>query len=173
MPAPLIWLGAGLAALYAGAKYAEQERLGKLSVAHFPGEGDDYVKPKNGSIVCCGIYGVFDHTGIWVEGNIIELKGNGLIRGVSPERFMHDRSGEEIHIACDEYGKVLSDEGAAHRATSQLYQYADYDVIENNCHRFVWNCYSGNRERLTRFVDLNESLSRFFNSRISWQRLDW
>ena len=86
---------------------------------------------------------------------------------------MHDRSGEEIHIACDEYGQVLADQSAAQRAASQLYQYANYDVIENNCHRFVWNCYSGNNERLTRFVDLNESLSRFFNSRLSWQRLDW
>lgn len=171
MPAPLIWLGAGLAALYAGSKYEESKREGRLSVAHYPGEGEIAVQPINGSVVCCGIYGVFDHTGIWVDDSIIELKGNGLIRGVSPERFMHDRSGEEIHIACDEYGQALVAQGAAQRATEQLYQYSDYHVIDNNCHRFVWNCVSGGRESLTRFSDLNDSLRQHFDSRISWQPL--
>lgn len=169
MPAPLIWLGAGLAALYAGSKYEEHKRISRTSVTHYPGEGTDEVFPENGSIVCCGIFGVFDHTGIWVDGNIIELKGNGLIRGVSPDRFIDNRSGEDIYVACNERGDALFEHAAVDRATSKLYQFSDYDVIENNCHRFVWHCISGVNEPLTRFVDLNHQLSRHFSSRISWQ----
>lgn len=171
MPAPLIWLGAGIAALYAGSKYQEHQRLGQSSVSHYPGEGSDAVAPQNGCIVCCGIFGVFDHTGIWVDDSVIELKGNGLIRGVSADRFIHNRSGEEIFVACDEYGEVLVEPDAVQRATSQLYQFSDYDVIENNCHRFVWGCVSGLNEPLTRFIDLNHQLSQHFASRISWQPL--
>jgi hypothetical protein len=49
------------------------------------------VIPINGSVVCCGIFGALTHTGLWVNGGIIELSGSGLVRTVSPERFIHDQ----------------------------------------------------------------------------------
>ena len=49
------------------------------------------VIPVNGSVVCCGICGALTHTGLWVNGGIIELSGSGLVRTVSPERFIHDQ----------------------------------------------------------------------------------
>lgn len=171
MPVPLIWVGAGLAALYAGAKIAESHRDSGLVVKHYPGESDNAVTPINGAVVCCGIFGVFDHTGIWLDGSIIELKGNGLIRGISPERFIHNRSGEQIYVACGKDDQPLIDPTTAARAAERLYQYSEYHVIENNCHRFVWNCVSGRNEKLTRFSELNDVLSRYFDTRVSWHSI--
>lgn len=159
MPIPLIWLGAGVAAVYSGLKYTEQQ--------HFLNAGPS-VLPVDGALVSCGIFGLFEHSGIWLDGNIIELKGNGLIRAISPARFLAKRSGERIVIACDAQSQPLIAKNAAARAVAQLYQYREYDLLKNNCHRFVWNCISGKNEPLTRFRDLNQRLEQFFECRIVW-----
>ncbi|WP_034474170.1 hypothetical protein [Aestuariibacter salexigens] len=171
MPAPLIWLGAGLAAIYAGSQYArhEQKRAGHVGV--FPGDCDIPVRPENGAIVCCGIYELFQHTGIWVEDSIVELKGNGLVRAVSPHRFIEDRSGNQVYVACDAQLNVLHDELSAQRAARQVYQYLDYDVIDQNCHRFVWETLSGRDARITRFAELNACLCDYFSTPVHWQPL--
>lgn len=169
MPAPLIWLGAGIAALYASDKMAKANQESRQRIHHYPGEGTSLVKPVNGALVCCGIYGMFDHTGIWVEGDIIELKGNGLIRGVSPERFMANRSGEQIFILCDINGNPLIAPSTDISAVAKLYQYSEYHVLSNNCHRFVWNCITGENQKITSFKELNDKLHQLFQCPLSWQ----
>ena len=169
MPVPLIWLGAGIAALYAGDKLNKSNRENRLRIHHYPGEGKRLIEPVNGALVCCGIYGMFDHTGIWVDGDIIELKGNGLIRGVSPDRFMENRSGEEIYILCDINGNALVAPNTTNNAVAKLYQYSEYHIISNNCHRFVWNCINGDDKKITSFKELNDELHQFFGCALSWQ----
>jgi hypothetical protein len=51
-------------------------------------------------------------------------------------------SGDYIYIACDDKHNPLIHIGAADRAFSQLSSYSKYDVISNNCHKFVWHCIS-------------------------------
>jgi hypothetical protein len=170
MPAPLFWLGAGAIAMLASAKYSNDKRL-EESVASLPGNSEMQVKPVNGAIVTCGIYGLFEHTGIWVDGNILELKGNGLIRGISPNRFLQERSGEFIYIACDKNHTPLVDADAAERAISRLFTYSEYDVIKNNCHKFVWYCISGEDVSLTRFSDLNAKIAERFSTIIHWHQV--
>ncbi|MFT4994916.1 MAG: hypothetical protein ACI965_001958 [Paraglaciecola sp.] len=167
MPVPFIWLGAGLAALYAGVKYSDSH-LG--SISHIRGESDSAVLPVNGCIVSCGVFGIFNHCGIWNDGNIIELRGNGLIRGISPGRFLHQRSGEDIYVACDAQGQPLVGPGTKKRAVAQLYQYLEYDLIKNNCHKFVWQCISDINEPLTRFTELNYKMAGHFDCTINWQK---
>lgn len=169
MALPLFWLGATATALFTAAKASEhqQKRLGR--VARFPGECSIAVEPVDGAIVCCGIYGVFEHSGIWLDGNIIELKGNGLIRGISPDRFMQNRSGDTIYMACGGSLAPLIGEDIASRAVAQLYQYSEYDLFKNNCHRFVHQCLTNDNSRLTRFSDLNASLAKHFQTPIHWQ----
>ena len=167
MPAPLFWLGASAIAMLAGAKYSNDKRL-EDSVSSLPGKSELAVEPVNGAIVTCGIYGLFEHTGIWVDGNILELKGNGLIRGVSPNRFLQERSGDYIYIACDDNNTPLIQPDAAQRAISQLFSYSEYDVIKNNCHKFVWQCISGEDMPLTRFSVLNQKMAGLFASNIHW-----
>lgn len=169
MALPLLWLGAGAAALFAAAKVSELEQKRSGRVARFPGECSIQVEPMDGAIVCCGIYGIFDHSGIWLDGNIIELKGNGLIRGISAERFMQNRSGDTIYVACGESLTPLIGEDVASRASSQLYQYREYDLFKNNCHRFVHQCLTNNNNGVTSFSDLNASLADYFQSSIHWQ----
>jgi hypothetical protein len=172
MPVPLLWLGAGVIALLAGTKYSNDKVLDK-SVSGLPGKSDIEVDPINGAIVTCGVYGLFEHTGIWVDGNILELKGNGLIRGISPNRFLQERSGDNIYIACDENVIPLVQADTADRAISQLFSYSEYDVIKNNCHKFVWHCISGEVIPLTRFSELNQKMAEQFSTTIRWHPIKY
>ena len=169
MPLPLFWIGAGLTTVMLGHqmhKQSQRQRVGK-----FPGEDCTPVAAVNGSIVSCGIYGVFDHTGIWIDDNVVELKGNGLIRGISPQRFLKDRSGDTIYVACGGDLTPLVSPAAAKNAMEQLFHYTDYDVWNNNCHRFCWRCVSGRNDTVSRFSDLNKKLSEYFQQPIHWQPL--
>ncbi|WJG07675.1 hypothetical protein [Aliiglaciecola sp. LCG003] len=168
MPLPLILLGAGLAALYARDKYTDSAIRNSVEVSSYPGEDDLSVLPQDGAIVSCGIFGMFDHTGIWLDGNIIELRGNGLIRAISAQRFLANRSGKKIYILCDEFAQPLIAESALDNATAQLYQYSKYHVIRNNCHRFVWRCVSGQPTAITSFYDLNQALYGYFSTSLKW-----
>ena len=167
MPAPILWLGAGAIALLAGAKYSNDKRL-EESVSSLPGNSVVKVAPIDGAIVTCGVYGLFEHTGVWVDGNILELKGNGLVRGISPNRFLQERSGDYIYIACDNNYIPLIQQDASDRAVSRLFTYSEYDVINNNCHKFVWHCISGEDISLTRFTALNQKMAEHFDTPIHW-----
>lgn len=172
MPAPLFWLGASALAMLASVKYSNDKSL-EQSVRHLPGKSDCKVDPIDGAIVTCGIYGVFQHTGIWVDGDILELKGNGLIRGISPNRFLQERSGDNIYIACDEHNAPLVEPNSAERAVSQLFTYSAYDVLNNNCHKFVWKCISGEETALTRFSALNRKMAQYFSTTIHWHPINF
>ncbi len=137
------------------------------------------VVPKIGSIVCCGVGGVLDHTGIWVGDNtIIELDGNGLIKPISSTRFLDERSGKQIFILCDSQSMPLALEKVAEKAIEQIYQYVDYHIIDNNCHQFVWQCFQQNEDlaqntqtqnkQVSTFKQLNEQLAQHFNRVLYW-----
>ena len=93
MPLPLLWLGAVAASLFAVKELAddrkEQQRKRRYSrdaesyselkrhespIATYPTDllsTEEKVKPEIGSLVCCGIGGLLEHTGIWVGDNTI------------------------------------------------------------------------------------------------------
>lgn len=191
MALPLLWLGAAAISAFAvkgladDRKNQQQKRsysyraksLDDLEphespVAIYPTDlfhTYEVVEPEFGAIVCCGIGGVLDHTGIWVGDNtIIELDGRGLIKPISRERFIDNRSGKNIFVACDSKANCLTSEIAAHRAIKQIYQYQDYHVIDNNCHQFIWQCFNANGKPVTTFKQLNEQLAVHFNRQIYW-----
>lgn len=169
MPLPLVWLGAGAAALLAGSKISREMQKSQGHINHFPGECAVPVAPANGAVVCCGIYELFQHTGIWVDGQIVELRGNGLIRAISPERFLHERSGNRIYVACNQSHQPFASDDAAQRALSRVFDYSEYDLLENNCHRFTCACVVGVDHPVTRFADLNRILSEQYGSALYWQ----
>ncbi|WP_286235546.1 hypothetical protein [Thalassotalea sediminis] len=195
MPLPLLWLGAAAVSALAikelsddrkkqqqrRIRYAKPQRLKDLArhefpVAIYPSDlmsTEQAVKPEIGSLVCCGIGGLLDHTGIWVDDDtIIELDGEGLIKPISLARFTKERSGNQVFIACDSSAKPIACEYAAERAISQIYQYRDYHLIENNCHQFIWQCFSPNGEKITTFKSLNLKLAQKFDKTIYWDLLD-
>jgi hypothetical protein len=195
MPLPLLWIGAAAVSALAVKGIADdrktQQRLRGKSfrvqtladvseheapVAIYPTDlfnTEQLVKPEIGAIVCCGIAGAFDHTGIWVGDNtIIEVDGNGLVKAVSPARFTDDRSGKGIFIACDSLANPLVNEVAAQRAIEQIYQLRDYHMIDNNCHHFIWQCFKPNDENITTFKSLSVNVAKYFNRKLYWDRCD-
>ena len=209
MALPLLWLGAAAFSAFAvneldQDRKAQQSKRGNKRAAQtlasldkhqspvkiYPSEvfvTEQRVPPKIGAIVCCTIAGVLEHTGIWLgDDTIAELDGNGLIKPISSQRFLKERSGKQIFIACDSLAEPLAVEKVAEYAAQQLFQYQQYDVINNNCHQFVWQCFQllnmstpslqKNRERqkqsITTFKQLNEKIAHYFNRVIYWDAVD-
>jgi len=170
MPVPLLWLGAACIGLYVSNKANDAYLKRTNIVCKLPGESSKRVVPQNGAIVTCGIYGVFDHTGVWVNGNIYELSGRGLIRSISPDRFLQNRSGTKIYVACNDNFRPLAARDVSQRCIDNLYQLRNYHVIDDNCHRFVLEMLTGAREKtkITSFSELNEAISAFFLTNINW-----
>lgn len=167
MAFPLLLLGASAILVLASNKHSKQGSSRLLAK-----NGQKWVKPQNGAIVSCGIFGVFEHSGIWLDGNIIELKGNGLIRGISPKRFLQNRSGKQIYVACGNNDRPVTDNTVAMRASEKLFHYSQYDLIRNNCHKFVWSCVSGKSTALTGFSELNSLLAEHYDCEIHWQKAE-
>lgn len=168
MALPLILLGAGIAAVAAGNQLSKSYDKKQGVVGAFPGERKQRVQPVSGSIVCCGIYQFFEHSGIWLDDYAIEQHGSGLVRAVSARRFMENRSGETIFVACDQNARPLSDELAAMRAASKLFEVNDYHLIKNNCNRFVAENLANMPQDLTTFADFNYFLHQHFKTAIHW-----
>ena len=191
MPLPLFWLGAAAVSALAVKELADDRkkqqnkrfsdplssRLSKhgsdeSSVGIYPSDlfnTEQKVLPQVGAIVCCGIGGLLDHTGIWVgDDTIIELDGNGLIKPISSKRFTKERSGKHIFVACDAKANPLVSEVGAQRAINQIYQCRDYHILDNNCHQFVWECIKPNDEELTTFKALNHRLAKLHNQKVYW-----
>jgi len=173
MPAPLIWLGAAAAGLYASNKANNRYLKRKQIVNTMPREGKHEIVPVNGSIVTCGIYGVLDHTGIWIDNTIYELSGQGLVRCLSPERFLGKRSGTSIYIACDNENKPLSEPKSVGVARAQLYTMLDYHLLNQNCHRFVAESIANYAVDITSFSDLNIFLHQYFDTAINWKKIKY
>lgn len=158
----------------------ENERLttknsDKNALRKSPSDGysvNSSVTPEAGSIVCCGVYGVLDHTGIWVDRDtIVELSSSGLVKAVSAERFLTERSGDHIFVACDNHHKPIVIKETVERAINSVFTYRGYDVIENNCHRFVNYCITGQEHELTRFTSLNDVIYRVSGKNIYWDKV--
>lgn len=127
------------------------------------------VHPQVGAIVSCGIGGVLDHTGIWIgDDTIVELSGSGLVKAISSKRFLHGRSGKKIFIACDSIGTPLVNLNAAYSASQQIFQYKKYDIVNNNCHEFIWQCFQQDSQPITTFKTLNNCLAQYFDRVIYW-----
>lgn len=195
MPLPLLWLGAAAVSALAvkglsddrksqqkqRSRYRKVQTLIDLDrhespIAIYPSDvmsTEQIVKPKVGAIVCCGIGGVLDHTGIWVDDDtIIELDGEGLIKPISVKRFTKERSGKHIFMACDSNANPLACGYAAKKAIAQIFQSRKYHVIDNNCHQFVWQCFELTTKNVVTFKDLNINLANKFNRKIYWDLCD-
>jgi hypothetical protein len=195
MALPLIWLGvAAVSALTIKGLNDDREskqkqrrntyraqRLSSLKeyespIAIYPSDflvTGQKVAPCIGAIVCCGIGGVLDHTGIWLgDDTIVELAGNGLIKAVSSRRFIEERSGKQIFIASDSQGKPLADVEAARRASEQIFQYREYHMLDNNCHHFVWQCFSPEDKGLSTFKSLSCRLAQYYDRVVYWDICD-
>ena len=131
------------------------------------------LSPLKGSVVCCDIYGAFIPTGIWLNGGIVELAGSGLVRHISPNRFLQGRSGDHIFTLGNDTANVLNSYHAAENAQSRIYEYINYDVMSHNCNRFVATCFDLPHSReIMFFSELTEKLSNFFQCSLVFYKID-
>ena len=191
MPLPLLWMGSAVigAVLLADERekrqQLERDRLlgkapkypvAKRAMVAAPSQwqkGLKQVAPIPGSIVCCYVFGVIEHTGIWLGDDcLVELHGSGLVRAVSVKRFLAGRTGSQIYLACNHQHQPLIADSVLTRAEQAIYQYREYDLFDNNCHRFVWSCISQRGEEVVKgFNELNQKLAEYFNQAIYWDEM--
>lgn len=183
MALPLIYLAGvalgGLALADAKSERDKQQRLRRYGVTLDSGiepsaifKPQVNVAPKLGSIVCCYVYGVVEHTGIWIGDNsIVELHGSGLVRPVSIQRFLHDRSGSQIFIASSTQAEAFANQAAYQRSVAAIYQYRDYHLFNNNCHRFTWYCLTGQERMIDTFTEFNQLLQQRLKQVVCWDGL--
>lgn len=192
MPLPLLLLGAAtfvgaaVAVSKANEHHRHKERLrmslddvephvgDKDGAQKMPSEvltSDIQVKPVPGCLVCCSVYSAFDHTGIWLDDDtIVELHGSGLIKAISSQRFLNNRSGNAIFVACDSKGTPLVVDGTIERAADQVFNYREYDVLKNNCYRFSWYCLTGEEQIISSFDKFNNALAKLHGKKIYWDQ---
>jgi hypothetical protein len=133
---------------------------------------DVFVQPLPGSLVCCEVFNLFDHTGIWIDQDtIIELSHNGLVKAVSTSRFLDERSGKNIFVACNAKHQPIVIPECESRALNSVFTYREYDVLDNNCHRFAHFCLSGKDIKVSRFNRLNQLLIDMVEQNIYWDKV--
>lgn len=190
MPLPLLWIGgAAMGALMLADEREKRQQLerhrllGRVprqvnanqAMVAAPSQwqkGFKQVTPQPGSIVCCYVFGVIEHTGIWLGNDcLVELHGSGLVRAVSIKRFLAGRTGSQIFLACNHLHQPLIANTIVNRAERAIYQYREYDLFDNNCHRFVWSCLCGEERAIKSFNELNQKLAAYFKQGIYWDEM--
>jgi len=182
MPLPFIIAGAALGALFLHDQQKDQlkdqDRHRHLKAKGAMGREPSDILPSAktaklvpGTIVCCEVFEAFIHTGIVVDDNsIVELHGNGLIRVISRQRFLDDRSGQQLFIACDVNANPLVIEPSIDRAANDVFTYHEYDLFKANCYRHTWRWLSGEDKAIKSFDDFNRLLSDLAQQPIYWDR---
>ena len=106
---------------------------------------------------------------------IVELHGSGLVRPVSIKRFLASRTGNKVYLACDAHHQPLVASNAINtviaRATQSIFQYRDYGLFDNNCHKFTWWCVSGKEAVIETFGEFNQAIAQHFNQAIYWDEM--
>ena len=129
------------------------------------------VSPVPGSLVCCSVYQAFDHTGVVIDDDtIVELHGSGLVRAVSAKRFLSERSGRHIFIACDQAGQPFVFPDAVQQAVQEVFHFYNYHVFKQNCYRHTWMCLTQQDHQIDSFEHFNQLLSDTVKASIYWDQ---
>lgn len=180
MPLPLLLVGAAVGVLFAQDKhkdYLEQldidrKILSKSTVGREPSEilpSPMVTELIAGTVVCCEVFETFIHTGVVVDNNtIVELHGSGLIRAVSKKRFLEQRSGKNIFIACNRSGTPLNFNLIESLAPKDIFNFYEYELLQSNCYRHTWRWLSGEDVVIVSFSDFNNKLSNKYSEVIFW-----
>ena len=183
MPLPIL-LGVSAAAVLANSFYRseiekqdKQRKLGlkaRTAVGRYPCDhlpSEFQITPGIGSIVCCGVYNGFIHTGLVIDDDLVlELHGSGLSRAISFKRFLQDRSGQHIFVATDTLANPIIFDFDQEHVARQVFAYHDYHVSKRNCYSHSWYCLTGKMTPFASFELFNKALSSLVGHSIYWDR---
>ncbi|MDR1873642.1 MAG: lecithin retinol acyltransferase family protein [Synergistaceae bacterium] len=107
------------------------------------------VHPVEGSIICCDLGIVADHSGVYIgDGKIVHRDGGGYIAVVSPETFIERLDG--LNNAISLYVSCRGENAAGLEEVAQRAQrsvkdpaHRGYNLLLKNCHQFCQYCLSG------------------------------
>lgn len=145
---------------------------------------DHVDEPAIGSVVCCPLAGVVEHSGIYVgNGSIIHRAGEeqgspGRLEVVNPEKFLRRLDGNNpaitIFVACYRTYPIhdLTVAQRAVRALRDSTMNVGYDLFSNNCHQFTSYCVTGKKMKDFRFAALEELLLDC-NHLENWRTWNW
>lgn len=133
------------------------------------------VEPKVGSILKCSFFEL-DHSGIYIGDNkIVEVYNGynrfggsvgseGLIRIATIEQFL-TKTAFKIYVACSKNGEVINNLQVAEQAKMKVNKKVDYNIANNNCHKFVCDCISESSHNLSlyNFAVLCRKISKELN----------
>lgn len=154
-------------------------------------EFKDRVKPVPGSVLRCDLAlganflgGRICHTGIYLgDDRIAEItndEGKARAQVVDPYDFLHGqgtnfvRTGLNIYVATDGCGSPLGSPEIAERARSfaRRWRHGEYDLVDNNCHKFTVRCVTGVKPAAAKLTDRDvaSALKRVFGcERVTWE----
>ena len=125
------------------------------------------------------------HTGIYLGGDkiaeVTNIRGRAKVMVVDPYDFLHGqgtnflRTGINIYVATDGCGNALGSPEIAKRARSfaRRSSCGEYDLVDNNCHKFTVRCVTGETPSAAKLTDRDvaNALKRTFGcERITWER---
>lgn len=110
----------------------------------------DSVEPIPGSIVCCNLGVIVEHSGVYVGGGkIVHRDGNGYLASVNAKTFLERLDGmnpaKTIYVSCRN-GRPVGGDIIANRARAALEcpdKARGYNVFTKNCHQFCQYCVTG------------------------------
>ena len=154
-------------------------------------EFKDRIKPVPGSVLRVDLAlganflgGRVCHTGIYLGrdkiAEIANIHGKARVQVVDPYDFLHGkgtnfvRTGINVYVATDGCGAALGSPEIAERARSfaRRWRHGDYDLMDNNCHRFTVRCVTGEEPMDAKLTDRDvaDALKRVFGcERVTWE----
>ena len=154
-------------------------------------EFKDRVKPVPGSVLRCDLAfganflgGRICHTGIYLGNDrIAEVTnddGKACVQVVDPYDFLHGkgtnfvRTGMNVYVATDGCGTALGSPEIAECAHlfARRWHHGEYDLVDNNCHRFTVRCITGRTPSEPKLTDRDvaSALKRVFGcERVTWE----
>lgn len=156
--------------------------LGSL-IEGFKAEFKDKIRPIPGCVLKCDLAGGVSimcgslcHTGIYLGDNriaeVVPGKRKAQVQIVDPYDFLNGqgtnfiRTGINIYVATDGEGNALGSQAIADRAMaySKRKSRGEYDLVDNNCHKFAVRCITGEESEDAKLSesDVEEALESVF-----------
>ena len=154
-------------------------------------EFKERVDPVPGSVLRCDLAmganflgGRLCHTGIYLgDDKIAEITnddGKARVQVVDPYDFLHGkgtnfvRTGINVYVATDGNGNVLGSPEIAERARSfaRRCRHGEYDLVDNNCHKFTIHCITGETPSEPKLTDRDVASAlkqAFCCERVTWE----
>lgn len=157
----------------------------------FAAEFKDKIRPIPGCVLKCDLAGGVSimcgslcHTGIYLgENRIVEVvpgKRKAKVQIVDPYDFLNGqgtnfiRTGINVYVATDGEGNALGSQAIADRAMaySKRESRGEYDLVDNNCHKFTVRCITGEEPEDAKLSesDVEDALESVFGcDQVTWE----